>query len=897
MRIGSRVVGSHFVSLLGLSLFGLSLGLAVAPPVGAVEQPHAQYRVSAHLSLQAPHVTGTVEVELTNHSDETLNEAVFLLFPNRFSQPSFDHAINDFNRPYVYPSQDFDAGGMELISVLEEGFPARIAKREPSDSASGVVVRVAINPLRPGAARTLTLRFRTWVPNRFGSFGKFKDQLTLVGGWYPYLAALGAGGEWQTKVGPPLADFLIELSTTPELEVILNGREFPPGAPVVTSAQSVHYLSLIAAPRFERSETIANGTSIVYFHRPQRWSWRLGFGPDRTERMLSALADIVIRRPAVLTEAPERLVLVEAPLRLDLTVPGEGAIVVSDRALKVHSELRPFHEVQLAQAAYAEMLRPALSQREDATDYLWVSEGLSHSLAQRYALKTFSQTRSVRDWIELFNIFAIVDRFEVVPKIPFVDAFFDRAKVPDPLHQQINTYNNERPSGHVVLGKVHDLVGEEAFAVAVNECLRLVVPFRDCLAENTGGRDPRAFLDEWLGPYPDVNYSVESTELNQPELGQYRSSVTVRREASHPYTEPVKVRLRNGEHDVDLTWKSTGDVARMSATTPERVRQVVIDPNRRLIETRRDDNAEPPIPQIVLDTADVEVSSTEFSLSGLIVGRKRYDYRKDAALAGFLTSRSAGFTAGGRLHLGEPIDATLYEHNLYVFYGFQDLDGDFNDKSHRDFRTDGQLGSLGFRYDYTNIFWYDNPTRQRTFRLYGDWYDEVLGGDFKYLDWGFDVSATQPLWTHRTIGAFEVLNGFSKALGSSQVPNQGRYSLGGARSIRGIGVEEELGRNILLLRTELRQAVSSELDLSLFDALVLRGTQMKVFVDTGSVENRAARVYDVSGFAVGAGVGFSALYEFLGFFPARAYFEVATRVDKSSQIDNVQFLFGTRQAF
>ena len=85
--------------------------------------------------------------------------------------------------------------------------------------------------------------------------------------------------------------------------------------------------------------------------------------------------------------------------------------------------------------------------------------------------------------------------------------------------------------------------------------------------------------------------------------------------------------------------------------------------------------------------------------------------------------------------------------------------------------------------------------------------------------------------------------------------------------------------------------------MSLLDFLVLRGTQVKAFIDTGRVDNRAGGVYDVTDFAVGGGLGFSALYEFLGFFPARAYFEVATRLDDSSEIDNVQFLFGTRQAF
>jgi hypothetical protein len=37
------------------------------------------------------------------------------------------------------------------------------------------------------------------------------------------------------------------------------------------------------------------------------------------------------------------------------------------------------------------------------------------------------------------------------------------------------------------------------------------------------------------------------------------------------------------------------------------------------------------------------------------------------------------------------------------------------------------------------------------------------------------------------------------------------------------------------------------------------------------------------------------LYDFMGFFPGRAYIEVATRLDRDQT--DFQVLFGTRQAF
>ena len=872
-------------------LFALAAALTVAaspaPPACAGRLIPREYRLRA--ALDGKQIDGTIDLTFANDSRETLHELVFVLFPNRFAQP--DDGVNDFNRAFIYPEQDFDPGRMDIIDASVDGTPTHGEPLSDPRVADGVLLRIPIPALPPAESTQVTLRFRTVVPHRFGSFGEFERQLTLIGGWYPYLAALAADGRWQLDASPPLATFAVELTASPDSEVVLNGRHFDRGQPVAAQFDHVHYLALVTAPEFLRNETTVDGTHIVLLHRPPRRSIQHTLGPSVANIMIDTLRDIVALRPAVLPPPPPELVVVEAPLRLNLTAQGEGAVIVSDRALRLYELLRPFHELQLAQAVYGELLRPLFAAREPAADYAWVGEGESRVLADRYIKRAYPDARSVQDWIELFNVFAIVDRFESVPKIPFVDAFFERAPLADPLHSEIATFNSRRPPGHVILGKLREAVGDNTFAALVDRCLQAPTPFRRCAGAGE-------VIDQWLLPYPKLNYRFDQVALNQPAANGYHHTVTVRREASRPIIEPVTVRLRSiGGREVNLRWNGEGDVAVLSSDTPARMWQAIIDPDRKLIEDRRDDDARPPTPQVVLDTAEVEISSTEFGISGLVVGRGRYDYRKDIALAGFYTNRSIGLTAGGRWHWGTPIDATLYRHNLYAFYGLQSLTSGFTDARRPTFRTPGQLASLGLRYDYTNVFAYDNPTDERSLRLYADWYDRGLGGDFNYVDWGYRLVGTHPLWGYRLIGAAELLNGFSEPLGSSVVPNQGLYSLGGSRSIRGIGAEDELGRNLLVVRAELRHDIYPEVDLNLLNLLVVRRGQVRLFADSGDVGNSAGRVYDVGRFAVGVGVGLAAAYEFLGFFPSVAYLEVATRVDDTSKSGDVQFLFGTRQAF
>jgi len=878
---------------------GLLLALLAAAPALAAERPRT--RIQASLSLAPAEIRGTVETRFVNGSGVALDEAVLMLFPNRFARP--DEGIDDVNRPFVYPGEDFVPGGIEVEGVEVDGAPAATREIDTPGLLPDWGLRVALPaPLPPGAAATIRARFTTRVPLRFGTFGHFQDTLTAIGGWYPALAALAPDGAWMLRGLPPLADFEVALAAEPPLEILLNGRHAMALAPPEPIAvEGVHFLSLVAAPLWLKQTVDTPAGRVVHYRRPRVRHDRQAFGPDLDEIMRASLAEIVRDRPPEVPPPRGELVVVEAPLRLDLTAPGEGMAVISDRTLDVFFLLRPFHQAQLAEASYAELLRPAIAARESPRDVPWVSEGLSYELARDWYGRSRSDTRSVQDWIEVFNLFAIVDRFEIAPKVPFVAAFFPRATTVDPLRQYISTWTDDRPAGHVVLGKLKQEVGKAEFARLLSACAAAASPLRQCAA-GASGRDLDAFFAQWLQPYPEIDYAVGAVEWNEPvatgedDETRRRTRVTVLRTSSRPIREPVTVRLRSiGGNHVDLRWDEAGDSGEVEARTPFRTWQVVIDPNRELIETTRADNARPPELQVILDTAEVEVSSTEFGLSGLAVARARGDYRKDLAVAGVWNNRGLATTVGPRWHGGEAIDPVFFRHNLYFFYAAQALDSSFRDDRDPDRRTAGHVNGIGLRYDYNNILSYDNPTHEVHLQLHTDWYDDALGSDYDYLAWGGYLVLTHPLFSNRTLLAGQVVNAFTEALGSSEVPNQGLYSLGGSRSIRGIGVEEELGGNIFLLRTELRQMLYPELDLNLLDLLVLRRFQLRPFVDTGRVDDSAGRIYDPSGFAVGVGLGFGLVYDFMGFFPSIAYMEVATRVDRDP--GDVQFLFGTRQAF
>ncbi|TMA79965.1 MAG: hypothetical protein E6J72_09775 [Deltaproteobacteria bacterium] len=475
--------------------------------------------------------------------------------------------------------------------------------------------------------------------------------------------------------------------------------------------------------------------------------------------------------------------------------------------------------------------------------------------------------------------------------------------------------------------KLRNEVGDPVFSATIDAYLEGDAPLR-AVAAARAGRSLDWLFDEWTAPYPEpLNYTLVEARVNEtpasaavssagspapPPAGnlppgsdessapaKYEHHVAAERTSARPIREPVDIQIEGpGSERARLVWDDDKQRAEFVVTTPWRARRVTLDPNRRLLEDTRVDDVRPHPLQLVLDSADVTITSSEFGVSGLFVARQRYDYRKDIGMIAFYSDRSVGFTVGPRVHFGTPNDPTSYRHNIYGFYAFAGLRRAFRDDTRPEIKTDGQLGGVGVRYDYTDEYWYNNPTDTTKLRLFADLYDRRLGSSFDYADWGVRLSIVRPLLTHRTLGAVELLNAFSSPTGSDRVPNQGRYSLGGDLGVRAVPVQARLGENLALARFELRQMLAPELDLSIADVVVLRRVQLRLFVDTGHVEDRRESLYRLHDFTVGVGIGAAAFYDFMGFYPAVAYIALAERVDRYSGVDNhVQFLFGTRQAF
>jgi hypothetical protein len=866
-------------------LFHAAVAVASVSLSARAADDRPEVAIRARLDFDAPEIAGAEEIRWRNASAGPIRTLRLFLFANRFW--SID-SLNDLARHVLIAGQTFEPGETDLASVKEAGESLSWRFENVRSLPPNTVAAVDLGrDVPPGAEIAVTIDFRTRLPNLLDTFGAVDGIVVADGGWYPLPLAADPASEHDPCASSGAVRAALSIPAGSSL--LVNGSRFAAEGDIEVTSPAGERLSLVLSRAPFETSAFRVGRRTVEIDSMPSHELAHRISPGQTP--LEALADTL---PPILTDSNDErpLRIVRLPLRWYPSASAPGMVLVSDRLFEIFPILRPLHQRELAYAVFLGEETRAAAAREPPADASWIAEGLAWRRAEALYRARFRGGREVKDWIRLFDVFAIVDRFETAPRIPFVRPFFPVAASDDPLGIRLGGICADRPPGRFVFGKLEAKLRPAVFAAVLERYRRGGDRLRD-VVKTAGGEDADRFLTAWLRPHVPVNYALREVDLDPG--GRPGARFTIERTSPEARPDSLEVALQvdaDTEEEtsfVDLGGASTGvDLAAQAD-----VRAVQLDPRRETVETRLDDDRVPSEYQLLLDSADVEVSSTEFGISTLLVGRRRYDYRKDLAVAGFYTSRGSGMDAGFQLHGGKAIDANTYRQNLYAYYSLEELDSSFENKQEPDVRTRGSLGGFGLRFNSYDAFWFENPMGSHHLRLFFDAYDRALGGDFDFVQGGGSLAYTLAL-REDTVLAGQVLNGYSASTGNTSIPNQGLFSLGGFRSIRGIGAEEELANDIVVVRAELRHMLPWRLDWNFEDALIARRLQAKVFVDTGRVDNSSRRLFDPSGFAVGVGGGLNLFYDFMGFFPTTFYLDLATRADKS---DSVQVLFGVGQPF
>ncbi len=571
----------------------------------------------------------------------------------------------------TYLEGPFDRGALVLTGLWGVERSERIGDR-----------RDVVLTLRPGV-QEVTLRYTVKVPHRYWPLGCVKRRCSLSGALAPLPSAPARGGRWLPR-GRVVKPVRWQLETvafaTPgrarpgaSLEQLARAERAPsqgrllarrPDEIVVIGddARPRQYPLVLWGPRWRRSRVALHGVELEVLHVKARPSGQV---PDETliqlRRDVPGQALQIGAEAVALLEAVDQapppgtvLTIVQGPLRSRVAEPHPDAVMLSDQALEVPPlpRFQKFHQTAIARAILDALLERRFRGTHDPSVDLWLPGMLGFSLTGLWQSTRDQKDEFAGDILRNLTFVPAVDRFLYTQQASFSQAYFRGVEDQMPLRNHPLWFSHALPTGRRLHEKLLDTAGGEAVE-AFYQALA-AEPRADpvALASRAYGYTLGWFFDQWLGPYPAVDYRVHRVQSEREGEG-WRHRITVERVGARPVIEPVQVlAVERGGAQHHLMWN--GELAEANENldtepargqhtwelvTARRLKTVRVDPRSRLLQV-------PPPPRLNVDPRfnDRRPPSFRFLYTGIGYSIAASEFANTSTAAARLNALS-GFAA------------------------------------------------------------------------------------------------------------------------------------------------------------------------------------------------------------------------------------------------------------
>ena len=133
----------------------------------------------------------------------------------------------------------------------------------------------------------------------------------------------------------------------------------------------------------------------------------------------------------------------------------------------------------------------------------------------------------------------MVDNFLYTGQAAFAQSYFRGSEDVLPLRLHPLQFSHELPTGRRIHEKMIDLLTPGQREAFYEKMVRDRGADPVAAAEAAYGRSLGWFFDQWLGPYPPVDYSVRDVASEALPDGRWRHTITIRRAGPRPAIEPA----------------------------------------------------------------------------------------------------------------------------------------------------------------------------------------------------------------------------------------------------------------------------------------------------------------------------------------------------------------------
>ena len=541
-----------------------------------------------------------------------------------------------------YIEGPFDPGSTTITGVWGGSDLRRVGERRD------VQVR-----LDPGTA-TLVLRYAIDVPHRYWPFGCIRDRCSLSGAIAPLPSVPARGGPWLPPRGRVVqpARWSVQASFASPGDVqpgpSLGGRARPRSRPeeiVIADGEGelAAYPSVFWGPRWNRTVRHHRGVRVEVLHPRARPSGQV---PD--ERLLQLRRDVPGQVEQIASELVELLadsgmelppgsdlLVVQGPLRSSVAESHPGTVLVSDQAFELLPLPRfvKFHQAAVARALAETLIAQTLVGRATASTLVWLQGSMAFALLDLWREAREHPDEYASDILRNFTFVPAVDRFLYTQQASFSRTYFRGVEDAPPLRNHPLYFSHELPTGRRIHEKLVDTLPPKALGRFYGALFAAPGTDPQAAAERAYGYTLDWFFDQWLGPYPSVDYAIEDVDSHR-RGDRWVHRIVVHKHARRPVIEPVQVLVTEKDGDDHyLIWNGdlpggeglAGEPLQGTHTfelvTDTKIDEVRLDPRQRLVQEPqppeenvdpRFNDRSPPALRFLYTGAGLSVAASEF---------------------------------------------------------------------------------------------------------------------------------------------------------------------------------------------------------------------------------------------------------------------------------------------
>lgn len=810
-------------------------------------------------------------------------------------------------------------------------------------------------PLPPKTRALLVGRFTALIPERFGTWGHYRGQLSLEDCGLPLLEQPGLPGvlarlTWFIDVARPL-----------NLPTWVSGA-FYDGLPIqfVGTTPSLRVGSQMVPDRFQFGTLPPIDVGWMTDARP--WHKRL-----MESTLRQAMASLEMQNPALVSPDLSPVVFLQTPMRESLAYPVSGAVLFSDHLYRVSSLFKPLHSLEVRYQLYQQLLLRRIRAREGA-QAAWLADGLAFWLSE-HLMTAQERDSGIEKTLGWFTVIPIIDRLLHNPNYPFGNSYARSRYRPDVFHQHLSSLLAPEPTGPVTLHRLSLLMGEDAFHAVVNQYLAVgeKAPFAEVLARQNPSLP--GILAQWAVPFSPPDYAVEGFHTRavvQEGVRQYETHATVSKKGSAPI-EPLTVRLESppalkrspvaaqtGPRAPESTWKfasetqdsnvifvkplvvladptSAAPAATPPATPAEQSMELVLhtpfkparlslDPALNLDETVRANNETPLRYNWLIwdllfssnassqtlpaeDCVDCEVAPDRFV--SFLLNLRYKDTLLERNVWEFEASRqveSLSTAVGYAQYFGNKRTVYRWEHELSARLEYRQMRQAFEvENLSGEFASGGSALTLRGGYSYENRLNPYTPIHGFALDLKGQvgMGTDASGTSSALESSSFGKSFGALTFDLRAITPFTEIHTLAtrvKAesfLWGDSVPIMNGFLLGGYGELRALAPRAEVGQSKVLFSVEDRHPLWLDLDVNLL-LFRVREARGVAFIDLGAVGGRGFEGMSRDRLHAGVGYGLRFNIDLFGLSPLLCAIDLTLPVDDALRTGNAPDLGQTR---